>query len=318
MTNNLLRVEDLVLYYRTSKGIVRAVDGVSFDLGVKQALAVIGESGCGKSSLVRAILRLLPRNVAAYEGKVFVEGTDIMALNEERFRREVRWVKVSLVPQAAMNSLNPVLKIGEQIAEPLIMHSFVGKEAAMDRAREIMREVGVPLDFLQRYAFELSGGMRQRAAIAMALVTNPPLILLDEPTSALDVLTQANIMNTLKSIKWESKRSFIFISHDVGACSELADKVAVMYGGQLVEISDAEVFYRQPMHPYSQMLMASIPKLHEEKRPVFIPGQPARLIDPGTECRFASRCPRRSSVCEQSPPVIEKDIGHKVKCWIYA
>jgi peptide/nickel transport system ATP-binding protein len=158
--------------------------------------------------------------------------------------------------------------------------------------------------------------MRQRAAIAMALVTNPPLILMDEPTSALDMLTQANIMNTLKRIKQESDSSFIFISHDVAACSELADIVAVMYGGQLVEVSSAEMFYHAPQHPYSQMLMASVPRLHGEKKPEFIPGQPAPLINPGNGCRFAPRCPRRTSGCEHEPPLTETGSGQLVKCWL--
>lgn len=315
MADTLLRVEDLVMHYRTSAGTVQAVDGITFEIGSKQALAIIGESGCGKSSLVRSILRLLPRNVATYKGKVFINGTDVMQFNEERFRREVRWIQVSFVPQAAMNSLNPVLKIGEQVAEPLLSHGLMSKDEAITRTREALRDVGVPEDFLSRYAFELSGGMRQRAAIAMALVTNPPLILLDEPTSALDVLTQANIMNTLKRIKQESDRSFIFISHDVAACSELADTVAVMYGGQLVEMSSAKAFYRAPQHPYSQMLMASVPRLHEEKKPEFIPGQPAPLINPGSGCRFAPRCPLRTPGCEREPPLAGTGNGRLVKCW---
>ncbi len=316
--NALARVEDLFLYYRTSMGIVHAVDGVTFDIGTKQALAVIGESGCGKSSLVRAILRLLPRNVATYKGRVLIGGTDVTALDEEHFRRDVRWVKISYVPQAAMNSLNPVLKIGEQVAEPLLAHGMMKKEEALERTGRVLKDVGVPEDFLRRYAFELSGGMRQRAAIAMALVTNPLLVLLDEPLSALDVLTQANIMNTLKRIKQESDRSFIFVSHDIAACSELADSVAVLYAGQIVEISGAGQFYQEPLHPYSQMLLASVPRLREKKIPQFIPGQPVSLVNPGNGCRFAPRCPRRFSACEQEPPVVAKSDDRKVKCWIYA
>lgn len=318
MENTLLGVEDLYLHYRTLKGAVRAVDGVSFEIGHSQALAVIGESGCGKSSLARAILRLLPRNVALYKGQVFLDGRDVMTLAEESFRREVRWVKVSFVPQAAMNSLNPVLKVGEQVAESLVIHGLMRKAEALEHAREIFSLVGVPVDFLGRYAFELSGGMRQRTAIAMALVTNPSLVILDEPTSALDVLTQANIMNTLKRIKGEFKRSFILITHDVATSSEIADSVAVMYAGQGVEISDAARFYREPLHPYSQKLMASVPRLHEEKKPEFIPGQPANLINPPQECRFAPRCPLRSPQCAQEPPLLELKDGRKVKCWLYA
>lgn len=317
MRQVLLRAEDLCLHYRTSVGMVRAVDSVSFEIGRKQALAVIGESGCGKSSLARAILRLLPRNVAAYRGHVFLDGVDIMTLGEERFRREVRWVKVSLVPQAAMNSLNPVLKVGDQVAEPLTAHGLMKKEEALGRAREVFRVVGVPVDFIQRYAFELSGGMRQRTAIAMALVTDPSLVILDEPTSALDVLTQANIMNILKRIKREFERSFILISHDVATSSELADMVAVMYAGQIVEVSDAVRFYRKPLHPYSQKLLASVPRLREDRRPEFVPGQPANLINPPQGCRFGARCAMRFARCEQEPPSVELGDGRRVKCWQY-
>jgi peptide/nickel transport system ATP-binding protein len=315
MANEVLRVQDLFLHYRTSSGIIQAVDGITFDIGVEQALAVIGESGSGKSSLARAIIRLLPRNATTYKGSVFIQGTDVMKLDEESFRKQVRWVKVSFVPQAAMNSLNPVLKIGEQVAEPLLAHGLARKEAAMERTKEVLNDVGVPLDFLNRYAFELSGGMRQRVAIATALVTHPPLIVLDEPTSALDVLTQANILNTLKNIRRQSKTSFVLISHDVAACSELADKIAVIYAGQLIEISAAEAFYSKPLHPYSQMLLASIPRLHGEKIPDFIPGQPVQLIGPGPECRFSPRCPYRSSACEKEPPLTTLENGRQVKCW---
>src|ERR1039458_9243367 len=273
MGNELLQVQDLFLHYRTSSGVVQAVDGITFDIGVEQALAVIGESGSGKSSLARAIIRLLPRNATTYKGSVFIQGTDVMKLDEESFRRQVRWVKVSFVPQAAMNSLNPVLKIGEQVAEPLLAQGLARKDAALERTKEVLNDVGVPLDFLKRYAFELSGGMRQRVAIATAMVTNPPLIVLDETTSALDVLTKANIMNTLKKIRRQSKTSFVLISHDVAACSELADKIAVIYAGQLIEIGAAEAFYSKPLHPYSEMLLASIPRLHGKKIPKFIQGE---------------------------------------------
>lgn len=317
MGDMLLRVEDLYLYYRTSRGVVQAVDGVSFEIARNQALAVIGESGCGKSSLARAILRLLPRNVALYRGRVFLDGADVMTMEEERFRRDVRWVKVSLVPQAALNSLNPVLKVGEQVAEPLVSHNLMKKGEALEQAREMFRLVGVPADFLQRYAFELSGGMRQRTAIAMALVTKPSLVILDEPTSALDVLTQANIMNILKRLKREFKRGFILITHDVATSSELADWVAVMYAGQLVEISDSARFYHEPLHPYSAKLMASVPRLRQDSRPEFVPGQPADLVNPPKGCRFAPRCPVAFSRCEQEPPLAERDDGRRVRCWLY-
>ncbi len=315
--HTLLHLEDLVLHFRTGKGTVKAVDGVTFDLGFKEAVVVLGESGCGKTSLAKAILRLLPRNVGAYNGKIFLDGTELMGMGEEEFRQQIRWSKMSLVPQAAMNSLNPVLKVGDQVAEPMIVHTGARKDQAYQEARKMFQLVGVPVDFLNRYAFELSGGMRQRVAIAMALVTMPSLIVLDEPTSALDVLTQANIFNVLKRIKKELEISFILITHDIATSSELADSVAVMYAGQIVETSDAQRFFTAPLHPYSQMLMASVPRLRGTKEPEFISGQPPSLLELPTGCRFAPRCPKRFDKCDQEPPTFLRE-GRRVKCWLYS
>ncbi len=315
--SQLLHVEDLVLHFRTSKGAVQAVDKVNFDLGYNEAVVVLGESGCGKTSLAKAILRLLPRNISAYSGKVFLDGVDVMPMSDEEFRHGVRWVKMSLVPQAAMNSLNPVLKVGDQVAEPVMIHHGVKKEEALVLAKKMFDHVGVPEDFLSRYAFELSGGMRQRVAIAMALVTAPSLIVLDEPTSALDVLTQASIFNVLKRIKHNLETSYILITHDIATSSELADRVAVMYAGQIVEIGDAGRFFPAPLHPYSQKLMASVPRLHGDRDLEFITGQPPSLLDLPAGCRFAERCSKRFERCAQDPPVIEKE-GRQVKCWLYA
>jgi len=313
----LLRVEELSLHFRTQSGIVKAVDNVSFALQRNEALVFLGESGSGKTSLSRAILRLLPRNIETYRGRVYIKDRDIMPLGDEAFRREVRWVQIAMVPQAAMNSLNPVLRVGEQVAEPLVAHFGMRHADALARAREALQRVGVSSDFLMRYAFELSGGMRQRAAIAMALVTDPDLVILDEPTSALDVLTQANIMNVLKRIKQETETSFILITHDIGTSSELADRVAVMYAGQIVEISDAAHFFNAPLHPYSEKLMASVPKLHQEQEPEFISGQPPSLLNLPSGCRFATRCPQRFDRCDHEPHLITQTDGRQVKCWLH-
>lgn len=318
MTENiLLRLEDLKLHFQTTKGVVQAVDGVNFSLGYNEAVVVLGESGCGKSSLAKAILRLLPRNVAEYSGKVFLNGSDIMAYDDEEFRRNVRWLMMSLVPQAAMNSLNPVLKVGDQVAEPLMTHHGVKKEEALQTARTMFQHVGVPDAFLDRYAFELSGGMRQRVAIAMALVTSPALVVLDEPTSALDVLTQANIFNVLKRLKHELETSFILITHDIATSSELADRVAVMYAGQIVEVGDAKSFFTVPLHPYSKKLMASVPRLHGDQEPEFITGSPPSLLNLPTGCRFKDRCPAAFGRCSEEPPVVVID-QRLVKCWLFS
>ncbi|HWP56777.1 MAG TPA: ABC transporter ATP-binding protein [Candidatus Acidoferrales bacterium] len=312
----LLTVDNLRLHFGTTKGTVRAVDGVSFAMARSEALVVLGESGSGKSSLARALLRLLPRNVKAYSGKIALDGVDTMKMDDERFRREVRWVKISLVPQAAMNALNPVIRVGDQVVEPLLVRRAAEREAAWQRAREMLQRLGLPADFLRRYPFELSGGMRQRAALAMALITRPELVVLDEPTSALDVLTQANIMNVLKQIRRESTTTFILITHDVATSSELADRVGVMYAGQIVELADAARFFREPLHPYSQKLMASVPRLRARQKLEFIRGEPPSLIDPAPGCRFAPRCPLRFERCDEDPPLFEHG-GRHVRCWLY-
>ena len=314
--DRLLRVNDLRLYFRTAMGVVRAVDDVRIELAHDEAMVIIGESGCGKTSLAKAILRLLPRNVDTYSGQVHLNGTEVLRVDEEQFRRKVRWVMMSLVPQAAMNALNPVLRIGDQVAEPMMVHYDVSRDRALEQARRMFEHVGVPLDFMNRYAFELSGGMRQRVAIAMSLVTTPALIILDEPTSALDVLTQANIMNMLKRIKQEMETSFILITHDIATSSELADKVAVMYAGQIVEVSDAKRFFREPLHPYSRKLMASVPRLRGDTEPDFITGQPPSLVGLSSGCRFAPRCSERFERCDNDPPILAHE-GREVRCWLY-
>jgi peptide/nickel transport system ATP-binding protein len=315
-TQELLKIENLNLHFRTTKGIVQAVDGVDFELNTNRAVVILGESGCGKTSLSKALLRILPRNVEKYSGNVFLNGSDVMALDDEEYRQNVRWVSISLVPQAAMNALNPVIKVGEQVAEPAMLHLGLTKTEALSIVQKMFQHVGVPLDFVERYPFELSGGMRQRVAIAMALVTSPNLIVLDEPTSALDLLTQANIMNVLKRIKRELGTSFILITHDIATSSELADEVAIMYAGQIVETGEAKDFFPAPLHPYSQMLMASVPRLRSESDPIFITGQPPSLMNPPSGCRFAARCPFRFEKCSQEPPVFEKG-NRKVKCWLH-
>ncbi|MFC1936088.1 ABC transporter ATP-binding protein [Chloroflexota bacterium] len=316
MTETLLNVEDLVLYFKTTKGEVQAVDGVDIKLGYNEAVVILGESGCGKTSLAKAVLRLLPVNIGEYSGKVHLGDTELMALTDEEFRRQIRWVRMSMVPQAAMNSLNPVLKVGDQVAEPMMVHGGVKKEDALNQARDMFERVGVPADFLSRYAFELSGGMRQRVAIAMSLVTLPALVILDEPTSALDVLTQANIFNLLKRIKKEFDVSFILITHDIATSSELADRVAVMYAGQIVEEGSAVDFFEDPLHPYSQKLMASVPRLRGNQELEFIVGQPPSLIDLMPGCRFAPRCEKRYEKCDVDPPVFVKG-DRRVKCWLH-
>jgi peptide/nickel transport system ATP-binding protein len=294
------------------------VDDVSFELPKGKTLGMVGESGCGKSSLAKALIRLLPRNINAYNGKVYIDGKETMEINEKAYREGIRWKEISMVFQGALNSLNPVLQIGFQVAEPLIIHEKMDKQQAIHKAVDMLKQLGIPITFAERYSFELSGGMKQRTVIAMALVNQPKVVILDEPTSALDVITQANILNLLKEMKKKMNLSFIYITHDIAVSSELADSVAVMYAGEIAEIADAYDFYKNPAHPYSQKLMASVPTLRVDKDLEFIPGAPPSLIDPPRGCRFHPRCPYVFEKCKNTSP--EKfDLGHNhyVRCWLH-
>lgn len=316
---DLLKVENLILYYRSEGSDVRAVDSVSFSVGERTALALVGESGCGKSSTAIALMRLLPPNVSRYEGRILINGLNASSLSEEEFRKRIRWKIMSMVFQGAMNALNPVLKVGFQVAEPLIQHFRYEREEALKAAEKIAREVGLPEGILERYPHELSGGMRQRICIAMALITKPKLVILDEPTSALDIITQANIMNLLKELKWSKGLSYIFITHDISLSSELSDYIAVMYAGKIVEYGPADIVYTSPAHPYVKLLLRSVPRLRRDETPLSIPGAPPDLRNPPRGCRFHPRCPSRiGNLCRvKEPPRIELEREHYVSCWLY-
>ncbi|MCJ2531121.1 MAG: ABC transporter ATP-binding protein [Candidatus Thermoplasmatota archaeon] len=286
-----LRVENLVMHYETRRGPVRAVDNITFDLERGHTLAIVGESGCGKTSTAIAILRLLPKNISRYEGTILFEGEDIMQFDDRAFRKQIRWRGISMVFQGAMNSLNPTARVGQQLAEPLRLHLKAEPEEAKNEVAEALESVGLPPDVARRYPHELSGGMKQRVVIAMALILKPQLVILDEPTSALDVMTQANIMNLLKRLKKAESISYLFITHDFSLASELADEVGVMYAGQLAEIGPSEELYAAAQHPYSQGLLRSVPRLRSTKRPTHIPGVPPDLVEPPIGCRFHPRCP---------------------------
>ena len=312
-----LSIRNLKVHYATDHGIVRAVDDVSFELEAGTALGLVGESGSGKSTLALAIMRLLPRNIALYEGSVFMDDVDIMGLSDERFRQEVRWRRMSMVFQGAMDSFNPVIKIGPQILEPLLVQTKIRRKEAMDRALGLMQKVQLPGEVLDRYPHELSGGMKQRALIAMALIMNSQWIILDEPTSALDVSVQAQIMNLLKSLKREMGLSFIFITHDIALASDLCDIVGVMYAGELVEMGPADEVIPRPRHPYTEKLLASVPRLKSEAIPEFIPGMPPDMIHPPTGCRFHPRCPYVFEPCyEKAPDAFAVGSSHYARCWL--
>jgi oligopeptide/dipeptide ABC transporter ATP-binding protein len=314
----LLDVRNLYLHYADRRGDVRAVDGVSFTLeGRGQALGIVGESGSGKSSLALAIMRVLPENVARFAGEVYLDGQEIAQMAEEEFRRRVRWRRIAMVPQGALNGLNPVVRVGEQIIEPLLVNGDTTRRAARQRAEELLALVGLPADVFTRYPHELSGGMKQRTMIASALIMEPELVIMDEPTSALDVSVQAQIMNLLKRLKRELGLSIIFITHDIALASDICDTLAVVYAGEIVERGSAEQMLGAPQHPYSQKLLASIPRLHDPVMPEFIPGSPPDLRQPPAGCRFHLRCPYVFARCKvESPIIFEPQIGQATRCWL--
>jgi len=314
----ILSVEGLHLYYRVENGVVRAVDDVSLKIRRGEVVGVVGESGCGKSSLANSIVKNLPKNVARYDGRIIIDGHNVVEMDVEEVRRKIRWKKVSIVFQGAMNILNPVIKIGFQIAEPLIIHEGVEKKEAYKRAKEIMHKLGLPDFVFDRYPHELSGGMKQRAVIATALITNPELLILDEPTSALDVSVQAQIMNLLKRLKRELSLSMLFITHDIALASDICDRICVMYAGEIVEDGKAEQVLVSPKHPYTVKLLASTPRLRSENPPDFIPGAPPDLRSPPTGCRFHPRCEYVMDRCRVERPVnIRVGDYWVVKCWLY-
>jgi len=314
----LLEVAELSTHFYTFRGVVKAVDRVSFSLEKETVLGIAGESGSGKSTLAWSIMGLPPPPGRIVGGRVLIDGVDILSLRESERRRRVLWQKVSMVFQGAINAFNPVYTIGYQIAEPLIIHGGYTKKEAMERVSELLKMVGLSPDLAKRYPHELSGGMKQRAVIAMALALEPPLLIADEPTTALDVVVQAQILNLLKKLKHEKKLSVILISHDLSVIAELADYVAIMYAGRVVEYGPIEEVYANPKHPYTQLLLSSMPRL---RGPVdklkFIPGEPPDLINPPAGCKFNPRCPFAFDECRASEPdLIRVGEEHYARCWL--
>jgi len=316
----LLEVRNLKAYYLTSRGSVKAVDNISFELDRGESLGLAGESGCGKSTLGFSLINLLPPPGKIVDGSIKIDGIEVVGLPDDELRREVRWKKISMIFQGAMNSLNPVLTIGDQLSEPLIYHHGVSKEEALERVKEHLELVGLEPGIAKRYPHELSGGMKQRAVIAMALLEHPDVVIADEPTTALDVIVQAQILNLMKSLKKKLNLSIIFISHDLAVISEIADRLAIMYAGKIVEIGPSESVYLSPKHPYTQKLLGAIPRLRQKKQRLeFIPGAPPNLIHPPPGCRFHPRCPYRFELCDkEEPELIEVEPGHHVACHLFA
>ncbi|MEM3905055.1 MAG: ABC transporter ATP-binding protein [Sulfolobales archaeon] len=271
---SLLDVKNLKIYYFTLKGVVRAVDDVSFNVREGEVLGIAGESGSGKSTLGYGLMRLVPPPGRIVGGNIVVSGRDIVSMDEGTLRREIRWRVISMIFQGALNALNPVYTIGKQLVEPIIFHEDVSLKEAYERAAEMVKLVGLNEDVLRRYPHELSGGMKQRVMIAMALILRPKIVIADEPTTALDVVIQAQIMNLFKKIKKEFNQSIIFITHDLSLIAEIADNVAVMYAGKIVEYGNSDNVFNTPKHPYTQGLLKSIPRLKSKEKLSWIPGTP--------------------------------------------
>jgi oligopeptide/dipeptide ABC transporter ATP-binding protein len=310
----ILEVRDLAVEYRTERGPLRAVDGISFDLAEGQALGIIGESGSGKTSMAVALMRLLPSNGTLAGGSVRLAGEELTTLDDEAFRTQIRWSRMAMVFQGAMHSLNPVIRVGDQVGERLRVDGM-SKADTRRRTAELLTRVGLSANTAERYPHELSGGMKQRVMVASALTHDPPLLILDEPTSALDVSIQAQIMNLLKELKAERRISMLFITHDLALASDLCDAVAVVYAGQVRELGTAEQVLTDPADPYTQRLLASIPSLREANPPEFLRGAPPDLREVIEGCRFAARCPSVYQPCRDEPPYVEVESGHHARCW---
>ena len=305
-----LVVNGLSAKYNSSKGPVYAVDDVDFELEDGKSIGIAGESACGKSTLGLSLIRMLSGGKA--EGEILFDGNSILEMKESDFDEKYRWKKISMVFQGAMNSLDPVFTIKEQFIEILKQHNFDGdvKQVILDA----IHSVSLDEPILKEYPHELSGGMKQRVVIAMALLLKPKFVIADEPTTALDMLIQAQIVNLFKNLKKDGT-SFMLITHDLAVLSEIADKIGIMYGGHMVEFGSSEEIYKNPKHPYTQGLLESIPTL-KGNIPKYIKGIPPSLLDPPTECRFIERCPLAIEKCKQVPPKFKTKTGY-VRCWLY-
>jgi peptide/nickel transport system ATP-binding protein len=305
-----LAVNGLSSRYSSSKGPVYAVDDVDFSLDDGESIGIAGESACGKSTLGLSIIRMLSGGKT--QGDISFEGESILDISESDFNNKYRWKKISMIFQGAMNSLDPVFTIKEQFIEILKQHHFDGDYDKI--ILDAITSVSLNEPVLKKYPHELSGGMKQRVIIAMALLLKPKFVIADEPTTALDVLIQAQIVNLLKDLK-KGGMSFMLITHDLAVLSEIANKIGIMYGGQMVEFGSSEEIYNNPKHPYTQGLLKSIPTL-KGGPPTYIKGIPPSLLDPPTECRFIDRCPLVIEKCHKLPPKFKTETGY-VRCWLY-
>jgi len=307
-----LEVSDLSVHYGTSHGSVHALENIEFRLENGESIGIAGESACGKSTLGLSIMRMI-QGGKIVSGKIVFDGESTLDMASSEFDKNIRWKKISMVFQGAMNSLDPVFTIEDQFDEVLKQHKFKGDSDKV--IHDAVFSVNLDSSVLKKYPHELSGGMKQRIVIAMALLLKPKFVIADEPTTALDVLIQAQIINLLKNLKKEGM-SLMLISHDLAILSEISEKIGIMYGGKMVEFGTSAEIYRNPKHPYTKGLLDSIPTLDKGKKLKFISGRPPDLVSPKSGCRFFDRCPEAMDKCKKDPPNIKTDTGY-VSCWLY-
>lgn len=326
MNQSLLRLDGLRTYYMTRAGPVKAADGVTFTVNRSERFGLVGESGCGKSTAIMSIFRLVPPPGRIVDGHIYLTSRDdsgweddLASLSEAEMQR-VRWSRVSLIPQGAMNSLNPVMRIRDQMADGILTHEGAGVASGLDdRIANLLTSVGLTPEVMNVYPHQLSGGMKQRVCVAMAISLNPQLIIADEPTSALDVVVQRLVMQTITEMQERIGASVILIGHDMGLQAQFVHRLCVMYAGRVAEVGSVRDMFKDPLHPYTRLLIDAIPSIHLKKRPSSIPGLPPALISPPPGCLFHPRCPRAMNACRETVPEL-KEIkpGHIVACHLYA
>ena len=309
---SFISIDSLTTRYSTSKGLVHALEDVSFEIDKGESIGIAGESACGKSTLGLSLIRMIS-NGKIYSGKITFDGKSLLDIPDADFDKNIRWKEISMVFQGAMNSLDPVFSIQEQFEEVLNQHNFDGDTKQL--IIQSLNSVNLDESVLKKFPHELSGGMKQRVIIAMALILKPKFVIADEPTTALDVLIQAQIVNLFKQLK-KNGQSFMIISHDLAVLSEVAEKIGIMYGGRMVEYGNSKEIFLEPKHPYTKGLLESIPVLSKDTKPKFIPGTPPNLVNPSEGCRFYDRCPEAIDKCKKEPPKIKTKSGY-VLCWLY-
>jgi peptide/nickel transport system ATP-binding protein len=314
----LLDIHNLKTHYQTEYGSVRAVDEVSLSIAEDEVFGLAGESGCGKSTLIRTIMRLVPDSAKVSADRLALRGQDLLSMTDRQYREKILWQEISLVPQSAMNSLNPVHRVGDQIVEAIRAHSNMGRRQATERVVDLFEGVGLQTGLTRSYPHEFSGGMRQRAMIAMSLALDPSLIIMDEPTTGLDVLVQERILRKLKEIRQQAEKpkSILLITHDISVIAEMSDRIGIMYAGHLVEYSSSLELFNQPFHPYTLGLKNAFPSIQAPDRQLIsIPGSPPNLIENIPGCVFADRCPFATAECSRILPRLKEVApGHFAAC----